>query len=55
MHRYANYATAGVAVGVVGAALGSYLWFSAKPSRADRAAAFVPWFGIGSAGVSGRF
>ena len=51
-----NLATAGFAVGAVGAALGAYLWFTATPSdESERAARVEPWVGVGSAGLAGTF
>jgi hypothetical protein len=59
MRTFADVATAGLAVGVVGAAVGTYLWISAKEgdagARPKASRAVVPWVGIGSAGVLGRF
>jgi hypothetical protein len=57
MQRFADYATVGLVVGGVGTAVGTYLWFTAKPERVGLSAAtrITPWIGPGSAGVTGRF
>jgi hypothetical protein len=63
MRTFSDVATAGLAAGVVGAAVGTYLWVTAKSSsddggakaRAARVPSMMPWVGAGSAGVLGRF
>ena len=58
MKTYADVATAGLIVGGVGAAVGTYLWLTAKPSSEKPSAKglhVAPWVGLGSAGVDGRF
>lgn len=57
MNRFADFATVGFVIGVVGAAVGSYLWFSGQPPRSesDHAASSEPWIGLGSTGVAKKF
>lgn len=59
MGRFADFATAGLVVGGVGAGVGTYLWVTAKGgddgSKGKRASAIEPWIGVGTAGVRGNF
>jgi hypothetical protein len=57
LDRNALVSTLGWGVGIVGAALGAYFWFSAPPASGTNAARVDvrPWLGPGSAGVLGRF
>jgi hypothetical protein len=51
-------ANVGFGVGIVGAVTGTVLWLTAgssKPGPARQGARFVPWVGIGTAGVGGTF
>jgi hypothetical protein len=57
MKRFADYTTVGFVVGGAGAALGAYLWLTAKPARENARTTLrvTPWVGAGSAGVAARF
>jgi hypothetical protein len=57
MHRDSLISTIGLGVGVVGAALGTYLFVSAHSDESPKTARIDvrPWIGPGSAGVGGTF
>jgi hypothetical protein len=59
MVRFADFATVGVSVGAVGAAVGAYSWVTAKPeddgSRVKASNGIEAWIGVGVGGVRGRF
>jgi hypothetical protein len=57
MQAFANFATAGVAIGVVGATVGSYLWItgSKAPSDLRHSARVTPFIGFESVGLKGQF
>jgi len=56
LNTNAAISTIGLGVGVVGVALGGYLFFSASSSAPKTGAIDVhPWLGPGSAGLNGTF
>jgi hypothetical protein len=59
MGRFADFATAGLVVGGVGAGVGTYLWVTAKGgddgAKGKRAKGIEPWIGAGAAGLRGNF
>jgi hypothetical protein len=57
LHTNSLISTIGFGVGIVGVALGGYLWFSAAPPKTERTAAVTvhPWVGPTSIGLAGGF
>jgi hypothetical protein len=51
----ATVSTIGFGVGLVGLAVGGYLWFSAPSSKSANKPSVTPVVGLGSLGLSGRF
>jgi hypothetical protein len=59
MRTFADLATAGFALGILGAAAGTYFWVVAEPSRdrsnRDMTTRVEGWIGFGSAGLATTF
>lgn len=51
----ATVSTIGFGVGIVGLAVGGYLWFTAPSSKSANKPSVTPVVGLGSVGLTGRF